>query len=384
MSGILDQNPVHTYNAVGTYNVTLTVYNAGAPDGRVIKKDNYIVVVRAPVADFTASPTSGNAPMLVQFTDTSDGNPNFWAWNFGDGTMSKSRNPYHLYTKPGVYSVSLSVSNAVGSDTVTKTDLITVRALPVAEFSANRTSGAEPMTVQFTDQSTGVPATWSWVFGDGETSSEQNPVHTYSESGIYNVRLTVTNSAGTDSETKYEYITVEEGMQASFTYVTSNPENLAPLTVAFTDTSNGSPTLWFWNFGDGYISREQNPIHTYSNPGDYVITLTVTDSWRSTSTSQTLQVKHRLAADFSAQPTTTGSVPLTVMFTDESTGDPNTWTWVISRDALNVTIFEPGSSNEVYTFNEPGVYDVRLSVTDEYGNAATLLKSDFIEVLPFP
>lgn len=378
-SGVLEQNPVHTFNSVGTFNVTLTVYNAGG-EGTVTKE---IVVVRTPVADFTASPTSGNAPMLVQFTDTSDGNPNFWTWNFGDGTISKSRNPYHLYTKPGKYSVSLTVRNAAGTHTVTKTDLISVMALPVAEFSANRTSGAAPMTVQFTDQSAGVPATWSWVFGDGATSSEQNPIHTYSIPGVYNVRLTVTNSAGTDSETKYEYISVEEGMQASFTYVTSNTGNLAPLTVAFTDTSNGLPALWFWNFGDGYISREQNPIHTYANPGDYVVTMTVTDSWRSTSTSQTIQVKHKLIADFSASPTS-GSVPLTVTFTDESIGDPITWKWVIYKDQLNATVIDPGSGTEVYTFNEPGVYDVRLSVTDEYGNTPTLLKSNFIEVLPFP
>ncbi|MCU0633100.1 MAG: PKD domain-containing protein [Methanolinea sp.] len=383
VSGILDQNPVHTYNAVGTYNVTLTVFNAGAPDGRVVTKENYIVVVRTPVADFTASPTSGNAPLLVQFTDTSDGNPNFWVWKFGDGTMSSTQNPFHLYTAPGVYSVSLTVKNTAGSDTVTKEDLITVRALPVADFIANRTSGAAPLTVRYTDQSTGVPSSWSWVFGDGATSTDQNPVHTYSTPGTYNVRLTVANSAGTDTETKNGYITVREGMEASFSYTTSNPGNLAPLTVAFTDTSTGSPTQWIWNFGDGFISLERNPIHTYTTRGNYTATLTVSDAMQGSSASKTIEVKQRLFADFNAQPST-GSVPLTVRLTDQSIGVPNTWTWVISKDQFNVTLFDPGSSTEIYTFNEPGMYDVRLTVTDAFGNTDTVLKSDIIEVLPFP
>jgi len=101
MSGVLDRNPVHTYNKVGTYNVTLTVFNPGAPSGVSITKPSYITVVRTPVADFTATPTSGNAPLLVQFTDTSMGNPTGWVWNFGDGSIATEQNPYHLYKNPG-------------------------------------------------------------------------------------------------------------------------------------------------------------------------------------------------------------------------------------------------------------------------------------------
>lgn len=381
VSGVYEKNPIHTYNAVGSYNVTLTgVYDN---DLITVTKPYYITVVRAPVADFTANPTSGNAPLLVRFTDTSDGNPNFWVWRFGDGTISNTQNPFHLYTAPGVYSVSLTVKNAAGSDTLTKTDYITVRALPVAEFTANRTTGDAPMAVRFTDLSTGVPSSWAWVFGDGSTSTEQNPNHTYTTPGNYNVRLTVTNSAGTDTKTKNSYIRVNEGMQAAFTYTTSNPGNLAPLTVAFTDTSSGSPSQWVWNFGDGFIAMERNPIHTYTTPGNYTATLTVSDSKQSSSVSQVIEVKQRLFADFSAQPAK-GSIPLTVRLSDQSIGEPNSWTWVITKDPYNVTIFEPGSRTQVYTFNDPGTYDVRLTVTDSYGNIATILKSDVIEALPFP
>jgi len=379
ISGIITENPVHTYNQVGTYNVTLT----GVYDNDLISvtKYNYITVVRAPVADFTASPTSGNAPLLVRFTDTSDGNPDFWIWRFGDGTMSNTKDPFHLYTTPGVYSVSLTVKNAAGSDTMTKTDYITVRALPVADFTANVTSGAAPLAVQFTDQSTGVPSSWAWVFGDGATSTLQSPNHTYTTPGIYNVRLTVTNSAGTDTETRNGYITINEGMQASFTYTTSDPDNLAPLTVAFTDTSSGSPSQWIWNFGDGFIAMERNPIHTYPNPGNYTATLTVSDSRQSSSASQVIEVKQGLFADFSAQPMT-GSVPLTVKFTDQSIGEPNSWIWAIG-EVPNVTIIDGGPS-VLYTFNEPGSYRVQLTVTDAFGNFNITPKSEFVQVLPFP
>ncbi|MCQ8894126.1 MAG: PKD domain-containing protein [Methanolinea sp.] len=382
MSGVLDRNPVHTYNAVGTYNVSLTVFNDGGSAS--IRKDSYIVVVKTPVADFTATPTSGNAPLLVQFRDTSDGNPTQWFWNFGDGAISIQQNPYHLYTRPGVYNVTLGVRNSAGSNSVTKEGLITVMAVPVADFSANRTTGSAPLAVQFRDLSSGYPSSWLWTFGDGMTSTEQSPVHVYSMPGVYTVRLTVTNSAGTDTKTRSGFITVVEGLSASFTYTPSNPENLAPLTVAFTDTSGGSPTNWVWNFGDGRMATERNPIHTYPTPGNYTVTLTVSDAaMRSSSASQVIEVRPRLVADFEVQPGT-GSAPLTVRLVDRSIGTPNSWTWIIFRDALNVTIFDPGSATETYTFNEPGSYDIRLTVTDAYGNTDSVMKSDIVQVIPFP
>ncbi|MDI9634062.1 MAG: PKD domain-containing protein [Methanolinea sp.] len=382
-SGVLDRNPVHTYNAMGTYNVTLTVFNQGAPEGRSTTKSGYITVVRTPVADFTATPTSGNAPLLVQFTDTSMGNPTGWTWNFGDGSISTQQNPYHLYTKPGTYNVTLAVRNSAGSNSVTKTGYITVRALPVADFSANRTSGAAPLVVKFTDQSTGGPTAWTWTFGDGSESTEQNPVHTYAAPGIYTVKLEVANDAGTSSKTRTGYITVGEGLLAAFTYTTSNPGNYAPLTVAFTDASTGSPSLWTWTFGDGRMTTERNPIHTYTAIGNYTVTLTVSDGFRSNSTSQTIEVKPRLVADFKAEPSR-GSAPLRVQLTDQSIGSPNSWRWVIIRDAFNMTVFDPGNAVETYTFNEPGSYDVLLTVSDPYGNSDSILKHDVVHVIPFP
>ena len=167
----------------------------------------------APGAAFIATPTSGSAPLPVQFTDTSTGSPTSWSWTFGDGTAaSTSQNPAHTYTSAGTYPVTLKVTNAGGSTSVTQT--ITVAApgvQPVASFTASPTSGVAPLAVQFTDTSTGIPTAWAWDFNNDGTvdSDQQNPVCTkkYTVAGTYTVKLTVTNANGSDSEVKTNYIT---------------------------------------------------------------------------------------------------------------------------------------------------------------------------------
>jgi len=159
-------------------------------------------------ANFSASTTSGRAPLNVKFTDKSTGTPTKWKWTFGDGSKSFLQNPTHKYSKAGVYTVSLTVKNAAGSSTVTKTGYIKVVAKPVAAFSASPTSGKSPLNVKFTDTSTGTPSGWKWDFGDGTISTKQNPTHKYSKAGKYTVTLKVTNAAGINTATKTEYIKV--------------------------------------------------------------------------------------------------------------------------------------------------------------------------------
>ncbi|HWQ50087.1 MAG TPA: PKD domain-containing protein [Methanosarcina sp.] len=162
----------------------------------------------SPVAAFSASPTSGKAPLNVAFTDKSTGTPTSWKWTFGDGTSSTTKNPTHKYSKVGKYTVSLTVKNVAGSNTVTKKDYIKVVTKPVASFSAKPTSGKAPLTVAFTDKSTGIPTSWKWNFGDGASSTEQNPKHEYLQEGNYKVTLTVTNVAGSNTVTKTNFIKV--------------------------------------------------------------------------------------------------------------------------------------------------------------------------------
>jgi len=150
--------------------------------------------------------------------------------------------------------------------------------IPTAAFDAAPLSGNKPLEVQFTDKSTGAGLTaWSWNFGDKTTSQEQSPKHTYSEAGVYSVTLEVLNGDGEkDAVTKPDYITVKDSLvKADFIGTpTSGP---APLKVQFTDKSTGSPSNWFWDFGDGYTAAGvQSPSHTYQFGGKYTVTLSVT------------------------------------------------------------------------------------------------------------
>jgi PKD repeat protein len=165
----------------------------------------------APVAQFSGTPTSGTAPLTVNFTDSSTGTVASWSWTFGDGGTSTARNPSYTYTAAGTYTVMLTVTGPGGSNTNTKTNYITVTSPPpppVANFSASPTSGTAPLTVNFTDSSTGTVASWSWTFGDGGTSTVQNPSHTYTAAGTYTVTLTVTGPGGSNTNTKTNYINV--------------------------------------------------------------------------------------------------------------------------------------------------------------------------------
>jgi len=163
-----------------------------------------------PVALFTGNVMSGTPPTTVQFTDTSTNSPTSWMWTFGDGGTSTLKNPSHTYTTAGSYTVSLTVTNSGGSNTLTRTNYITVTSAipPNASFTGSPTSGVAPLTVTFTDVSTNSPTSWAWTFGDGGTSTLKNPSHTYTTAGAYTVSLTVTNSGGRSTASMTNYITV--------------------------------------------------------------------------------------------------------------------------------------------------------------------------------
>lgn len=167
-----------------------------------------------PVANFAANITNGTTPLTVTFSDQSTNTPTSWQWEFGDGSASTLQNPSYSYNNVGTYTVMLTATNEFGTDTETKTDYIVVTeagSAPVADFTGNPTSGTAPLTVNFTDQSNNTPTSWQWEFGDGITSTIQNPVHTYNTDGSYSVSLTVSNDYGTDIKTISSYIYVGSG-----------------------------------------------------------------------------------------------------------------------------------------------------------------------------
>ena len=257
---------------------------------------------------------------------------------------------------------------------------------PQAGFTSNVTSGTAPLTVLFTDTSTGgVSTSWYWDTGDGIYSKHaMNATHTFTKPGVYNVTLTVANEAGNSTVTKPNYIVVTppETLVADFfdSVRTSGP---APLDMQFDDMSTGGvPTSWYWDFGDGINSKHaMNATHTFTKPGFYNVTLTVANEASISTVTKRRYINVTSpkisVADFSAN-VTSGTVPLTVLFAATSKDEaPVSWYWdfgdgVNSKDAINAT----------HTFTKPGMYNVTLTVANETGNS-TVTKPNYI-IVTFP
>lgn len=256
------QNPIHTYAALGTYTVCLTAISPCTTN--VICQ--VVNICLPPTASYSSSATQLNA----SFTDVSSGTVSSWQWDFGDSQTSTQQNPAHTYATAGTYTVCLITSNNCGeSDTVCQS--ITVCSQPVASF----TNSNNLMSVSFTDQTTNSPVSWSWDFGDSNTSNQQNPTHVYAAAGAYNVCLIVTNVCG-DADTVCFTVPVCDQLVAAFSY-TQNED-----TLFATDQSTGSVGTWLWDFGDTQTSTAQNATHTYPTTGLYQVCLTITDACGST------------------------------------------------------------------------------------------------------
>jgi len=161
-------------------------------DGGSDPQDETSLPAAPPEAEFAASPTAGDEPLTVQFTDLSTGAVTNWSWDFGDGGTSTQQNPSYTYDYAGYYDVRLTTTGPAGSDTETKAEYIHVSSRQqgmVAHFAASPMRGSRPLVVDFTDLSAQTAGLWSWDFGDGYASSEQNPSHTYYFTGDYTVTL---------------------------------------------------------------------------------------------------------------------------------------------------------------------------------------------------
>ena len=279
--GVIDsylQNPAHIYSEIGVYTVVLTVGNGSITNTET--KINYITVTNPLNAGFSAEPTNGYEPLIVQFSDLSTGNITIWEWDFeNDGIIdSWLQNPEYTYTVPGVFSVFLNVSDGTYSDSILLENLIDVLGL-AANFEADVTSGYYPLEVNFTDLSAGYILNWEWDFDNDGTidSYEQNPTYIYTESNVYDVSLTISNDLYTVTELKNDYINAQEHVVCDFEG--SPTSGMVPLQVQFTDLSTGSITQWAWDFtNDGIIdSYDPNPICVFPNPGTYSVRLYVFD-----------------------------------------------------------------------------------------------------------
>ncbi|HEY6214520.1 MAG TPA: PKD domain-containing protein [Vicinamibacterales bacterium] len=205
-AGATTATATHVYARSGTYTVTLTVSGGGASS----QASNVVTVANTLAAAFSWSPSNPTTNDDVTFLDQSAGGVSSWYWTLGDGSISQQQNPTKRYGTPGTYSVTLSITRGTESAVLTKNVIVAAAAPTIpavaAAFDASTTSPTVGQNVTFTDRSTGSPISWIWSFGDGTTSTAQNPVHSYDAPGTYNVSLFTSNAA--NSGTAFKSLTV--------------------------------------------------------------------------------------------------------------------------------------------------------------------------------
>ena len=347
-----ESDPIHTYSNDGQYSVVLTATNdCGSETTQQI-----VTTSSAPQAAFTSSGASGCEPLTVDFTDGSTSNTTSWSWDFPGGSPSSSteQNPSVTYNEGGTYTVTLVASNSTGTSTVTETNFIVVAPLASPSFMTS----LDENTVTFTNTSTDATS-YSWDFGDGNTSTESDPIHTYSVDGEYTVVLTATNDCG--SETITQIVTTSSAPQAAFT--SSGTSGCEPLTVDFTDGSTSNTTSWSWDFpgGSPSSSTEQNPSVTYANTGTYTVTLVVSNS---TGTSTVTETDFIVVAPLASPSFTTSSDENTVTFTNTST-DATSYSWDFGDGNTST------ESDPIHTYSDDNQYTVILTATNDCGSETT-------------
>ncbi|MBS1919278.1 MAG: PKD domain-containing protein [Bacteroidetes bacterium] len=337
-------------------------------------------VSQLPSANFTASPLAGCSPLFVSFQDLSSGSPTSWQWDFGNGNTSSLQNPSASYFTPGQYTVRLTVTNSSGSNTLIRTQYITVYEAPTVSFNASNTSGCFPLHVQFTDQSTAgsgnTNVSWQWDFGNGQTSTLQNPSILYTSSGTFPVTLKVINDKGCSKVLSIaNYVTVAPGVRSAFSN-TLPAVCRPPADITFTNNSTGPGVLnWFWDFGDGNTSVLQNPMHTYIAPGSYTVMLATTSS---SGCSDTLRsaipvVIGGITTSFNSPASVCVNAPVT--FNNTSTPPPGSSNWNFG-DGGTSTLTNPS-----HTYSTAGTYTIRLLNT--YSNCNDSVSQNII-VNPLP
>jgi PKD repeat protein len=365
--------PTHVYTVPGVYTVTLTVTTSTGCTGVGIR-NNYITVGGTPTVDFSYSATQGCSPFTVQFTNLST-NYDSCYWNFGDGYSSTQPNPSHTYTGIGTFNVSLECWNGSGCrKTKTINNAISVSRAK-ALFNATPRVGCPPLTVNFSNYSVGNGLTYFWDFGDGNTSTQQTPSHTYTTSGSFNVKLIVTDSAGC-SDTLYKPGYVQT-INPVANYTPPPPTyGCAPMTTQFTDNTIGTIS-WFWNFGDGDTSTQQNPIHTYDEPGTYVVSLTTVSSGggcsQTISNFSTFIVRGGYAG---FTHTDSDCPPYESCFLDTSSNAVS-WLWDFGDGQYST------QQNPCHNYASPGYHSVSLTITTADGCVYSTMQSNTVYFTPF-
>lgn len=337
------QHPTHVYASDGTFNVTLIVFNSAGCSDTTAKN---VIVHPNPIANFGADTVCLNFP--TTFTDSSVGAIQ-WYYLFGDGNTSTQTNPQHVYATPDTFIAQQIVTNIYGCKDTTQR-LVIVKERPSASFTYNPACALRPM--QFYDNSTGSINLWNWNFGDGNSSTQQNPIHSYTTGGLYNVELIVGNAIGC-------YDTVMQTIQV---YTMPQPDFIADTVCVgnpthFTNLSTDSvPMTYLWDFGDGNNSFQTNPIYIYGAPGTYQVTLVVTNQFGcDTFITKPVIVSPVPQANFEVDTACFGTPS---SFVSTTTGIVTQYIWQFGDGTTDTT----SSGTIQHQYPAPGTYFVTLTV----------------------
>lgn len=367
------QHPTHQFVDNGTYNVSLTILDDDSDSNSTAIQITISNV--GPSASFTYTPVTPSTADTIQFLDTStdsDGILVNWSWDFGDGAISYVQHPTHQYADNGTYLVTLTVTDDDDSTNTTNASLLVSNDPPTPNFAWTPTHPTTLDTIHFLDLSTdrGI-VSWAWDFDDGNISTLQNPMHHYSENGIYNVTLFVSDDDGAvGSCTKpVTVFNIPPTAHFSFVPVTPTTADLVNFTDASTD-SDGTIVNWSWDFGDGGSSYQQHPSYQYADGGTYVVNLTVTDNDDDSDWYAVIIGVSNVGptANFSLSPIFPSTAD-TVLFTDLSTDTDGTivdWLWSFG-DGYGATTQHP-----VHQYADNGTYNVTLTVHDDDGAADSI------------
>ena len=360
-------NPIHTYSTEGTFEATLTATN----DCGTTTQSLTISTCSPVQANLVATPTTGTSPLTVAFDSNATGTgPITSLWAFGDGQFSTELSPTHTYLNDGVYEVTVEVFNSCGSQSATL--VIEICDEATSSPTSNINLGLVPLTVDFDAFEGGtLPRTTVWNFGDGQEAVGSFVSHTFTIPGTYVVTSSTSNGCGVSSGTIE--IVVCDLPQVS---IEATPAPDSPMAITFSGNVVSDGTFDFvWNFGDGVNSSEISPQHVYAEPGVYNVTLSVNNPCTSVSTSMEVAICPPTTADFATN-TTFGIAPYCASFTDLTTGPAESYVWSFGDGTTSTTI---GSVSHV--FQEPGLFDVSLTVTTNCSLTDSKLMSQLVQVL---
>ena len=370
-AGSTTVNPSTTYTSPGTYTVKLSAKSDLGCSDSVQRA----IVIGTTTTAFTGGDSACiNSPL--SFRNTSSPAPTASVWNFGDGTGSQQTNPAKSYTASGTYQVKLVNTYTTCTDSVTRS--VKILPPPSVDFITNSVTKAckAPLTINFQDYSAG-GSQWLWNFGDGSTSTQQFPSHTYTTAGEFKVSLTVTNASGCqNTATKDKFVQITK---PSVSIGNAPASGCAPYT--FTPFPNASAVdglaSVLWDFGDaGATSTAQNPSYTYNNPGNYTVKLKITTQGGCTDSvtlANAVVTGTRTVADFTAN-RVQSCVDSVISFTNTS-APLATPLWDFGDGTTSTAV------NPTHAYKKDGTYDITLTNTNN-GCPTTIKKTGWITVLP--